>query len=161
MMRLMVVLVISSIATAAFACECGWVSVVNGQRTMSSDPPPLSSFELKSYTAVFSGRVVRLDVERVRDKQCEGCFTEDVVVTFDVSAPWRGVRGHEYVVRTPRSTSACGYPFELDQEYLVYVKKGTRAFRYGVDLCSRTRKLVVASEEVRFLETLKASTRND
>ena len=154
-------LMISSIATAAFACECGGVSVVDGQRTMSSDPPPLSTSELKGYTAVFSGRVVRLDVDRVRSKQCEECFTQDVVATFEVSSQWKGHSGHEYVVRTPGSSSACGYPFELGQEYLVYVKKGTHDFRYDVDLCSRTGELVLASAEVRFLEQLKASRRSD
>ena len=147
--------VISLFASAVFACECGWVAVVNGQRTMSSEPPPLSTSELKDYTAVFSGTVESLDVHRIPKKHCDGCFSEDLVVTFQVSSSWKGVRGGEFVVRTPRSGAACGYGFELGQEYLVYVQKGAPDFRYGVDSCSRTKKLALAVHEIEFLEDHK------
>ena len=57
-----------------------------------------------------------------------------------------GVTDREVTVRTATDTAACGYPFEVGKTYLVYA--APTGGGYGVSLCSRTRPLAGANDDL-------------
>src|SRR5262245_1546373 len=86
----------------AESCSCG---------------PPRPVLEaLQEAKAVFLGVVVSVG-KPVLDG--EGAFGP-LVVRFRVSRAWKGVSGEDVEVRTAVLGTACGYSFEVGEEYLVY-----------------------------------------
>jgi hypothetical protein len=142
-------------ASRAQACECGWVQVKDGKRVWLETPPPLTADEVSGYRAVFEGTVKQLELDSIPTNSCQGCVTRDVVATFAVRKIWRAEVGSDYQVRTPWSGPACEYRFRLGEDYLVYVKEGTKDYNYGVDRCSRTKLLSDAQEELRVLQSVE------
>jgi hypothetical protein len=130
--NLVICLVISVIMFAvgaeyAQACSC----VGNG--------PPLE--ELGKATAVFSGRVIE------RDETAVLYTTADPVrVTFQVYTVWKGPVCGTIIVTTAYSEVSCGYEFQEGEEYLVYAHGSVDNLE--VSLCSRTRLLAGASQEL-------------
>ena len=77
-------------------------------------------------------------------------------VTFRVTKRWKGADAAMETVRTRLTGEACGYPFEIGGEYLVYVAPGpTEDLETGI--CSGTRDLAGAEDDVRVLDQLVAS----
>ena len=110
---------------SALACSCG-------------EPPGLWE-SVEDATAVFAGRVVALESRG-------NTFAVDV--TFAVSRVWKGPAAPELVAYT-RSLGAgdCGYPLELEEEYLVY------AYDEALEiwLCTRTTRLMYAEYDLEAL----------
>lgn len=82
-------------------------------------------------SVVFSGRV--LEIQPGFDNMLE--------VRFEPLQRWKGPLHSAQLVVTPLDTAACGFPFEVGEEYLVF----TTGMFYGVashaeftHLCSRT-----------------------
>ena len=96
----------------AYACSC------------LRPGPPLA--ELDRATAVFAGEVS--DIKRT---------TTGVDVSFSVSDVWKGDLNSTLVVTTGPHSAACGYPFEIGQDYLVYAY-GRDDAGLEANLCSRT-----------------------
>ena len=61
-----------------------------------------------------------------------------------------GVKGEEVTVRTATESAACGYLFEIGQTYLVYAS-ATPGGGYSVSLCSRTRRISNAGDDLAFI----------
>jgi hypothetical protein len=105
----------------AAACSC------------MAPPPPAESAQ--NSTAVFEGRVTRIDDPQGEPK-----------VHFQVVRSFKGPSNESIEVRTANSSAACGYGFEEGKSYLVYASEESGALHTG--LCSRTRLASEASEDI-------------
>jgi hypothetical protein len=121
----------------ASACSCGG----------GSSKEEIVDWSLSHPGAVVSGEVV--DVEK-------GSFSSSV--TLRVFEVWKGPQRETLELSTPNDGAACGYPFKEGQEYLVYAYWGNQGTppRPGlkVDLCSQTKPLSSAGEDLALLEKL-------
>lgn len=99
--------------------------------------PGTPSTELNQSDAVFSGTVT--------DIRSTGQYS--VAVRFDVTEVWAGPVTPTITVSTADNSAACGYPFEEDEQYLVYAT-GSAGTQYGVSLCSRTTQLSRAEADL-------------
>jgi hypothetical protein len=123
-LRLTIVLIVAAAALApawpARACSC-----------IAPGPP---ADELARSTAVFAGQATGFQMG------------EATVVTFQVGTVWKGPVESTLLVQTARDSAACGYAFEIGREYLVYAGGSPEALE--VNLCSRTRLMAEAGEDV-------------
>jgi hypothetical protein len=99
---------------------------------------------LSEGSPVFIGSVqARSDASESRGHD----FRLAVVETFS------GGTAREVTVRTAADTAACGYPFEVGKTYLVYARREADG-RYTVSLCSRTRPLDDADDDIALLRQI-------
>src|SRR5438132_978550 len=84
---------------SAYACSCA----------SQGGPSPSEAFEKSA--AVFSGEVKEID-------QNDSSNTK--IVKFDVQRVWKGVSGNQTTVITGSDDGNCGYPFMMNETYLVY-----------------------------------------
>jgi len=84
----------------AYACSC-----------VAQGPSPTEVFG-KS-TAVFSGEVIEID---------KNDSSNIKTVKFDVQRVWKGVSGNQTTVVTGSGDANCGYPFVMNETYLVYAE---------------------------------------
>jgi len=142
---LLLVVVMLAVPASAWACSCGLTG-----------PPCQNTFQVD---AVFSG-VVRNITAIPEDgpplRPNEFRFPRALRVEFDVIDTFRGLEGTTASVLTAGSGPACGYSFTQGERYLVYASKGSAGLVTGI--CSRTRKLSEAREDLEFLKTLAAQT---
>ena len=142
---LLLVVVMLAVPASAWACSCGLTG-----------PPCQNTFQVD---AVFSG-VVRNITAIPEDgpplRPNEFRFPRAFRVEFDVIDTFRGIKGTTASVLTPGSGPACGYSFTQGERYLVYAYERAGGFVTGI--CSRTRKLSEAGEDLEFLKTLAAQT---
>lgn len=122
LVRVVLVVLFSLAAAPAAACSCDEATVEEA---------------IASAGAIFEGVVDSIEVDASGDAR---------VVRFAVTQAWRGVASEHVEVRTSIAESACGYPFEVGQAYLVYAS-GTTTEGYRVSLCSRTRAMDAAGED--------------
>jgi hypothetical protein len=94
--------------------------------------------------AVFEGRVVE-----VRAPAAEGGHGASRSVRLQVVRAWKGITDEQVEVATPVGSTACGYDFSTDQSYFVYA--ANRDGKLSVSLCSRTRKMAEAIDDLRVL----------
>jgi hypothetical protein len=118
----------------ASACTCGSVGSQSQKEMVES--------ELSSSEAVFSGEVV--DLKRNQ----KGPFGGVDKVSFRVSEVWKGPERKTLEVSTQAQGTACGYPFEEGQEYLVYAygKQNLKA-----SACSETKSFSEAEADLALL----------
>lgn len=114
----------------AYACKCA--------------EPEAPSAALASAKAVFQG-----EVSAIQDSGHE------LVVTLQVPRAWKGIVSAEEVkIRTRRDSAACGFPFAVGENYLVYASALEPA-QDGASLqvlrCGRTRPLAEAEDDMREL----------
>jgi hypothetical protein len=99
--------------------------------------PDKPRVELERAAAVFAGEV--------RSVKTEG---HNLIVEIKVEKVWKGAITRTVVVQTANSGAACGYSFAEGKKYLVYAHgKGS----LSVSLCSRTKPLESASEDLKEL----------
>ena len=77
-----------------------------------------------------------------------------VRVEFQDAVPSRGVDGTSMTVFTSDNSASCGYAFTLGERYVVYASRSNDGARIHTSICSRTRPLSEADEDVRFFDTL-------
>jgi hypothetical protein len=128
----------------ALACSCP-----------SSGPPCQATFQVD---VIFAG-TVRSVVPLPEDdlpplRQGEMRIPRTVRVEFDAVVPFRGTPGANVIVLTAGSGAACGYAFKPGDRYLVYAN--SRGMELVTGICSRTRPLSEAAEDLQFFETLSA-----
>ena len=83
----------------AYACSCA----------TQGGPSPTEVFG-KSI-AVFSGKVIEID---------KNDSSNIKTIKFDVQRVWKGVSGNQTSVITGSGDANCGYPFVMNETYLVY-----------------------------------------
>ncbi len=94
---------------------------------------------IESSAAIFEGRVVA--IEPIEGGEGMGARR----VRLDVVQTWRSADTEHVEVTTSASDASCGYPFEVEQSYLVYASEEGGVMR--VSLCSRTRRMEDADED--------------
>jgi hypothetical protein len=121
-------------AGKAFACSCATMPAC--QATWSAD-------------AVFAGTVVSVEA---LDRDSSGQRQQSIRVTFDVERGFiKSVAGRSEVLTMTFST--CSYTFKAGGKYLVYASK-TEASGLTATICSRTRPIADAEEDLRYLSTI-------
>jgi hypothetical protein len=135
----------------ALACSCVPVG------------PPCAGFS--EARAVFVGTVqARVDAkESVTATIATGSRRGEIETTalrmsdfrLAVGETFSGDPGREVVVRTAPDTAMCGFPFEVGRSYLVYASRDD-AGRYGTSICSRTRPLEGAEDDLSLLRQMQA-----
>jgi hypothetical protein len=104
-------------------------------------------------SAVFRGRVItiyRSFLDRVGITNTAGYR-----VQFEITKQWKGARSKSTVVITRLSGEACGFPFEENKEYLVYVVTEPKDIQTGI--CTGTRNITEAEQEMEQLDKLLKS----
>ena len=79
-----------------------------------------------------------------------------VKVTLSVSERFRGAAGDSLVVNTELGTEACGYPFEVGHEYLVFANENQG--NVTVTICTATQPSKVAVARIEQLRALRDGT---
>lgn len=131
------------LSTALAAIPCG-----RAADRCSCLPPPPPREALAQAGAVFAGTVVS-----VRAREGEGGMGEHEVRIVPTRR-WKGAAADTVVVRTPDNSAACGVAFTPGESYLVYASGGDEP---RVILCSRTRPLAQAGEDLAALGTPDAT----
>jgi hypothetical protein len=134
--------VLALLAARAEACSC-----FDGQ-------PPCAAFGAAS--AVFVGTALDSRTREPKAKTLAEVDWTPVVVRFAVLQPFLGVEGAEVEVETGRGGGDCGYQFRKGESYLVYASRGPDGKRLLTSICSRTRPVSDASEDLEFLRGLGA-----
>nr|WP_304219282.1 hypothetical protein [Fredinandcohnia onubensis] len=124
----------------ASACSCAYPESVKD--------------ELNRKTAVFSGKVIKMEDENKRSYIQSSA--DPIEVLFEVNESWKGVETSQVIVSAARSSASCGYEFELDKEYIVYAYGENDHLETG--LCERTALLSEAGEDLAILGQGKAPT---
>ncbi len=93
---------------------------------------------LESSSAVFSGKVLK--IENKNDHKS---------IIFQVNRWWKGYPEELIWLTTAVPPATWGYPLKEGKEYLVYTTNNERV--YEVNICSRTKELSKASEDLKEL----------
>ena len=131
----------------ARACSCGTIG-----------PPCQNAFEVD---AVFAGTVRNVSApstDGARPQPGEMWIPRAVRVELAEVVTFRGVDAPTVSVLTAGSSTACGVAFKQGERYLVYATRAPDGRGLVTSLCSRTRRLADADEDVRFLDTLSQAT---
>ena len=117
---------------SAYACSC------------TETPSVQSSFDAAS--AVFLGEVTIIanNVAQLPQNQ----------VTFVVREQFKGEAKAQLELRTASIPTACGYPFQVGEQYVVYAEESAGGLR--TSLCSRTRRVEDAHEDLTILRAVSS-----
>jgi hypothetical protein len=132
-------LALMGLVEAANACSCG------------REPLPCVAFSGAS--AVFVGKV--LDAEQQKEAKNEDGIKSvyDVgAIRFEVVESFSGPIGERVVIRSGTGGGDCGYWFKRGEMYLVYAFG--KAEQFSTSICTRTRLVREAEEDLAFLRTL-------
>jgi hypothetical protein len=137
--------VILTPAADVLACSCP-----------SSGPPCQNAFQVD---AVFAGTV--RSISALPDdgpplRPGEARIPLAVRVDFAAVMTFRGIPAPTVSVVTPGSGPACGYEFKQGERYLVYASRAADGTGLVTGICSRTRPLAAADDDLRFLQRLSA-----
>jgi hypothetical protein len=150
--------------TTASACSCAG--------------PSSPTQEFQESNAVFTGKVLR-----IVDEYVPIFSTLDRVLTaigqqsyfwsqagryvgyriyFGVNSSWKGIAKTTVMIDTGYGAGDCGYPFAVNNDYLVYA-----SYPYGIpdnywvtSICSRNAEISAAREDLRYLNTLPTLSLN-
>jgi hypothetical protein len=115
--------------------------------------PATAADALQKSSAVFQGRVVtiyRSFLDRVGITNTAGYR-----VQFEITKQWKGAPSKSIVVITRLTGEACGFPFEENKEYLVYVVTEPKDIQTGI--CTGTKNIAEAEQEMKQLDRLLES----
>jgi hypothetical protein len=121
----------------ALACSCAM-----------SGPPCQAAWHSD---AVFSGTVVSL--EQI-DHDTLGRPYRSMLVKFSVQRGFINAPSGVIEIVTGMGGGDCGYQFKQGGQYLVYALKSASSAQLTTSICSRTRPLAEAAEDVRYLSTI-------
>jgi hypothetical protein len=95
--------------------------------------------------AVFEGHVI--DLQRL--EPAAGQQIPELKVRFAVVRSWKGMEQEQVELTTASDSAGCGVPFTKDGDYLVYASASANGL--SASLCSRTRAITEATEDLRVL----------
>jgi hypothetical protein len=108
---------------------------------------------LKRSVAVFRGTVTEISrpfLDRIGLTRTGGHK-----IKFEVVKQWKGAPAKTVEVVTRLTGEACGFPFEENKEYLVYVVTEPKDIQTGI--CTGTKSLAGAEPEIKQLDDLVAA----
>ena len=109
-------------------------------------PPPPADQAFTQAAAVFVGTVQQVK----RAEQLNVKF-----VTLQVEQAWKGAVTKRVTVQTCIDGACCGYGFQEKESYLVYAHGAGKSL--SVSLCSRTRPLAQADDDIAALNKIVAA----
>jgi len=119
-------------------------------RACSCSAPATTAEALKRSTAVFKGRVVKISVPSLDWLGLTRTGAQRV--KFEILKQWKGPDAETTVVVTRLTGEGCGFPFEEQKEYLVYVVAEQKHVQSGI--CTGTKSIADAVEEMEKLDEL-------
>lgn len=132
-----VILFLAVLASQVFACTC-------------LDPgPPCQAYW--NSEVVFSGTPISVSNVEV---EFEGHKWSQRLFRFRIEEAFRGVEGQEIEVLTGVGGGDCGYDFQVGTKYLVYGGHVQGKTWVGTSICTRTRPLANAVEDLDFIRNV-------
>jgi hypothetical protein len=125
----------------ASACSC-----------MPGGPPCQAYFETD---AVFTGTVTAIAIRKMPIEAIPDQLFDRRFVQISIERIGKGVQGAGVEVRTGTGGGDCGFDFKVGQRYVVYASRGKDG-SLTTGICSRTRALSDAAEDVAFFSALPA-----
>ena len=119
----------------------------------SCSAPATTAEALKRATAVFRGKVVKISVPSL--DWIGLTRTGAHRVKFEILKQWKGPAAETTVIVTRITGEACGFPFEEQKEYLVYVVAEQKHIQSGI--CTGTKSIADAEEEMEELDELMST----
>jgi hypothetical protein len=120
----------------ALACDCGYSGA------------PCKAFAATPY--IFSGKVVK--TSSIPIKLPSGDTYHNRLVLFEIERPYRGLEGKTAAeVVTGSGGADCGYDFRVGEKYLVYAFPHPATGKLYSGICTRTRRLSEAGEDLEYL----------
>jgi hypothetical protein len=123
---------------------------VEAAQACTCSAPATTAEALKRSAAVFRGRVSGISrpwLDRMGLTQ-----TGSYRVQFEVLRHWKGTPVKSTVVTTRLTGEACGFPFEINKEYLVYLVTESKDIQTGI--CTGTKNITEAKQEMEQLDKL-------
>ncbi len=123
-----------------FACDC---------------PSRTFAEALEKSTAVFSGKVIAQEYQKITDASDKDFGAEVLTVKLKVDKWWKGSGDSDVVLKTLTvrngwiRRNSCDFFFKAEESYLVYAGFYKDWLRTGA--CSRTKELTGAGEDVKEL----------
>jgi hypothetical protein len=127
------------VSNPAFACTC-----------RGAEHPPCVAF--REASAVFSGVVT--DIADVPFQQ--GDTFHHLLIHFSIEQSYKGDSGSKMTVVTITGTS-CDFGFQKGGKYFVYAYQDSKHNRLVTGVCSRTKRLSYAKEDLNYAEGLNDS----
>ena len=124
----------------AFACVCRGVQ----------QPP---RFAFQEATAVFAGKVVDSAEAPLQD----GETFHSLLVQFSVEQSFKGISTPQVRVATITGTD-CDFGFQKGEEYFVYAYQDSKYNRLATGVCTRTKRLSYAKEDLDYVRGINNST---
>ena len=115
--------------------------------------PATAAEALQKSSAVFRGRVVT--IYRSFFDRLGITNTAGYRVQFEIFKQWKGTPAKSTIVTTRLTGEACGFPFEENKEYLVYVVIEPKDIQTGI--CTGTKNITEAKQEMEQLDRLLES----
>jgi hypothetical protein len=112
--------------------------------------PATTAEALKHSTSVFRGRVIKISVPSL--DRIGLTHTGAHRVKFEILKQWKGSSSETAVVVTRLTAEGCGFPFEEQKEYLVYVVAELKHVQTGI--CTGTKGVADAEQEMEQLDDL-------
>jgi hypothetical protein len=123
MRHLLVALLIGPAVDSTLACSC--------------PPPPAVKVALEQSSAVFSGKVLKVEVDEAKHQR---------TVTIEVVRAWKGMEKKTVVITTGSNDGICGYNFQKDMSYLVYANGEVGTL--STNICTRTKGIEQAKADL-------------
>lgn len=147
----MIVLLAMLNAAPAVACTCA-------PAPPGTTPRDIAQGHRDHSDAIFEGKVVRLALQsRLLDARIGEVLSADledefpnVLVTLQVTRPYRGAEQKTVQLVTGLGGGDCGYIFRTDEEYLVYAYKDASG-RLSTSICSGTGLLATRGSDLAYL----------
>jgi len=133
-------LVIFSAATSAFSCTC----ISNG--------PPCQAYG--NTAVVFIGTPIDLKQTTAKLILDDKYEYPQRLFTFRVEEQFRGINAAQVEIRTGMGGGDCGYNFKLGERYLVYGSFNPANGLYATSICTRTRLVSEATEDLDYIRGL-------
>lgn len=118
----------------------------------SCSAPATTAGALKRATAVFRGKVIKISVPSL--DWIGLTHTGAHRVKFEIIKQWKGPSAETTVVVTRLTGEGCGFPFEEQKEYLVYLVAERKHIQTGI--CTGTKSIADAEEDMEKLDELVA-----
>lgn len=136
LVRVLLILLGASVGPPAMACSCAF-----------SGPPCRAAADA---SAVFVGKVIGID----NAEGAEGGYEfYGRRVRFEIVEAFTGVSGPNAEAYTGYGGGDCGYGFRSGRTYLVYAYREAKSARLVTGICSRTRPVSEAEEDLSYLRT--------
>jgi 5-hydroxyisourate hydrolase-like protein (transthyretin family) len=132
------ILIASAFAREAVACSCAFGGGAPCQEYWKAE-------------VIFAGTVVGSASVELK----EGAYkSQQRLVKFSIGESFRGIQAAQAEVITGWGGGDCGYGFQNGETYLVYARRGEKDTRLYTSICTRTRLLTEAAEDLDYFRSL-------